>query len=284
MAEAQRVVHRAVLAAEAGFGLARALVAHAHAHIRRERAFALAREDLDDARDGVRAIHRRRSAAHDLDAVHLRQVDRFPRGAASGLRVDPHAVDVHGGEARFGTAHVQAGGGAGAAVARHLDARLALQQVRHVDGATAFDLLAVDQRDIGQHIGQGLRDAGGRDHGIGQAGRAGLRDEHGIRGGTRGLGQHRQRAGQSQRQGCQPETGQTVNHGMGTRNTPLPASPPAYGAKHGALPRVAAGAHSLLVGRYPGWRRSLPALAFPVALRMAARQWLCEAEASAPAS
>jgi hypothetical protein len=60
----------------------------------------LARDDVDDARDRVRAVDRRRAILEDLDAVDHGERDRVEvgrRGDTAGRRaVDPaHAVDQH---------------------------------------------------------------------------------------------------------------------------------------------------------------------------------------------
>ena len=260
---AQRVIDGAAFAAEARFELLGAVVAETGADVGREGAIALLGEDLHHAGNGVGAVHRRCRAAHNFDALDLAERNRFPRRAATArLRIDPHAIDVDGGEAVLAPAHEQAGGGAGATVARQFQPRLALQQISDVDGAAALHLRFVQQRDVGQYVGQGLHGADGGDHGFRQLRGAELR--HGF--GGRRLRQRRQRAAQRQRQGGKPESGYGIFHDGNTGNTPLPASPPASGANmtapRGGQQPVAR--RVLLVGRYPGWRRSLHGrLAFP---------------------
>ena len=248
---AQRVVHRAVLAGKAGLQLAGAAAAHAQAHVGAEGAVALFGEDLHHAGDGVGAVHRRGRAAHDLDAFHLAERDGLPRRAAGGLGVNAHAVDVDGGEAVLGTAHEQAGGGAGAAVARQLQARLPLQQVGDGDGAAVADLLLVEQGDVGQHVGQRLSHAVGGDDGVGQAGRGQLGHGDGAvwrRGIGGGLGVGAtgggERAGERDAARGRGKALLGMEHDESTiNNMPLPASPPAYGATWPrARPPLAAGA------------------------------------------
>ena len=261
--DAERIVDGAAGARETCLQLAGAAIAHTHADVGRERPFALAGENLDHAGNGVGAVHRRCRAAHNFDALDLAERNRFPRRAATArLRIDPHAIDVDGGEAVLAPAHEQAGGGAGATVARQFQPRLALQQISDVDGAAALYLRFVQQRDVGQYVGQGLHGADGGDHGFRQLRGAELR--HGF--GGRRLRQRRQRAAQRQRQGGKPESRYGIFHDGNTGNTPLPASPPASGANmtapRGGQQPVAR--RVLLVGRYPGWRRSLHGrLAFP---------------------
>ena len=209
---AQRVIHRAAFARKACFHLAGATVARAHSNVGGKSAFAFFGEDLHHARHGIRPIHRCRRAAHNFDALDLPQRNSLPRRTARGLRIDPHAVDIHRRKARISPADIQAAGGAGAAVAHHFQPGLARQQIGYVHCAALFDLLAVDDGNVGQHIGKRLLNAVGRnDYGCnGCAFRIGL-----LRGSRRSLrllcrrglapGNGRKQAGYggSQRQGTQ---------------------------------------------------------------------------------
>ena len=186
MGQAQGVVQRLVrpgCAADAGLQLARALAAQAHTHVRRRSALALAREELDHAADGVRSVHRRSGAAQHFDAFDLRQRDLLPLRAAGGLRVHAHPVDVHGGEAGLGTAQVQAGGTARAAVARHLHAGQSREHIGNAGGTAGLDGFAVHDGHVGHQVGEGLFGTGGGHHHVLQRGHACvLRQQQGLQG------------------------------------------------------------------------------------------------------
>ena len=99
----------------------------------------------------------------------------MPGGAARGLRVHAHAIDIDGSEARVGTAQINAGGRAGAAVAHHLHTRQTREYIGHAHGARSFNRFTPHHRHISHQIGQRLLDAIGGDHGFFHVHRIGLR-------------------------------------------------------------------------------------------------------------
>ena len=204
MRHAQRVIKRARGATDAGLDLARAVVAHTHAHKRFRRAAALAREQLDDAANRVRAVHRSGWATQHFDAVDLRQRNLLPHRAAGGLRVHPHAVDVNRREAPFGPTQKHIGRIADAAVARDLHTWQARQHVHQPGAAAAFDGAAVHDGHVGHQIGQRLLGAGGGHHGFAQRRCVQiLCQQHRCS----LLRQRGQRAGQRQAQGSRAQAG-----------------------------------------------------------------------------
>jgi hypothetical protein len=148
---AQRVVEVLVAAAQVQVALDQTQAAEGRAGLQARCALALAGEDLDDAGQRVGTVERAGGAAHDLDALDLRQRDGLPgRAARAALGVDAHAVDQQQGVLGIGAAQVEAGAGAGVAVAHDLDAGLAAQQVGQIAEALAFDVGAFDDGHVGQ--------------------------------------------------------------------------------------------------------------------------------------
>ena len=88
VAERERVVPGTDRAARADVAAKRVIAADLGRRVRPRRAFAAAREDLDDAADRVGAVQARRRAAQDLDAIDLRQAEapRTRPGRASPSR------------------------------------------------------------------------------------------------------------------------------------------------------------------------------------------------------
>ena len=94
--QAQCVVHGATGTADTSFELGGAPVAYAHGDKRRKALLTAFGRDLDHTAQGVRAVHRACRAAQHFDAVNQSERNGFPRGAAGGLRVHAHTIDVHG--------------------------------------------------------------------------------------------------------------------------------------------------------------------------------------------
>ena len=178
VAGAKGVGHRVLAAAgagNAGAGLARGVAAGADRGAGVQSRFALAREDLDHAADGIGAVQGAQGAVDDFDAVDGLERNGVPAGGAAGRGADAHAVEQHHDLVGIRAAQVDAGAGAGTAVARDLDAGLALQHVGHRAGAGARDFLGLDDGGLG-------------DDGVGALRRACRGDDDGVDGRRDGCG------------------------------------------------------------------------------------------------
>ena len=110
------------------------------------------RDDVDDARERVAAVHGGIGAARDFDALDVGDVERREvERAAARVRgvVDAHAVDQHQRVVRVGAAHVQRAGAAAPADLVDVHAGHAPQQVGEFRGLLDVEILAREHGDVG---------------------------------------------------------------------------------------------------------------------------------------
>src|SRR5450830_1444340 len=120
-------------------------------------------KNLDHAADGIGPVQGAQGAVDDFNVVDGGEGNGAPVGGARGGGADAHAVDEDDVLVAVGAADVHAGAGAGAAVAGHFDAALALQQVDDGAGARLGNLRGVDGDGVADDVGHRLRIAGGGD-------------------------------------------------------------------------------------------------------------------------
>ena len=169
--QAERVVKRTLntrSTAHARFHFFGFVRTHANADIGRKSALALAREQLDYAANGIRAIDRRRRAAQHFDTVDVRQRNLLPHRTAGRLRVHAHTVDVNRREAPLSAAQKHVSRVANAAVARNLYARQTRQHIDDAGSSAVFDGFTVHDGDVSHQVRQPLLRAGRRDYGFAQ--------------------------------------------------------------------------------------------------------------------
>ena len=252
--------------AHACFDLAGVVRAKSRAHGGRKGTLAFAREQLDHSTNGVRAIHCGGRATQHFDAIDLRQRNLLPHGAAGGLRVDAHTVDVHRCETAFSAAQKNIGRVTHATIAHDLYARQSGQHVDNAGRATVFEGFAVDHGNIGHQVRQRLLGACCRDNRFVHRWRVQvLRHQHRL-GLLRKRGQRTsQRQGQSRRAKARRRS-DTAHVGRGDRHEKTrqqkvtPADFPAGAWVITVAHTRKTSARNHIVGRYPGWRNALQSL------------------------
>ncbi len=170
LGERSRQVDGAVPAAGPKLRRARTLATQCQTGRQARSGLAAAGEDLHHTTHRIGPVQAGARPAQHLDALDLRQADGGKRSQAQRRRADPHAVDQHHRAARGRAADEHASRLARPAIARELQASLALQQVFERAGRAREDAFAVDQHHIGGHAVQGLGLPGGGDDDCVEAG------------------------------------------------------------------------------------------------------------------